>query len=130
MTMPPERARLDVGVRRYLGLRRFACEAGVPYDRLQRWRVHGPFWVPPPVVVVGRWPGWALPTIQAWTPDHVVGSAVPPALRWPHPTLEYADSITMCRAHDCANAGLWLRISRGELAVPDVWVDDKPGWII
>ncbi|GAB0107693.1 hypothetical protein JMUB6875_66900 [Nocardia sp. JMUB6875] len=129
ITMPVERARRDVGAQRFLGLRRFAEVSGVPYAKLQKWRIRGPVWVPPPVVVIGRWAGWALPTIQAWTPDYSVGTPVPPQLRWPHPTIQAADTITMCRLHNVATAGLWLRISRQEIARPDIWVDDRPGWI-
>lgn len=51
------------------------------------------------------------------------------ATRWPEPTIVCADSVNMCRVHRVANAGLWLRISRSELAEPDYWVDDKPGWL-
>ncbi|KIA63059.1 hypothetical protein [Nocardia vulneris] len=126
----PPRGTYDVGVRCFLGLRRFAREAGVPYDRLQRWRVHGPYWVPPPVVMIGRWPGWTLPMIQTWAPIVVAGAGpVPPEWRWPEPTIDAADSVTMCRRHGIAHAGLWLRISRGDIPRPDIWVDDKPGWI-
>ncbi|AYF73663.1 hypothetical protein D7D52_07105 [Nocardia yunnanensis] len=128
-TSPP-RGVNDVGVHCFLGLRRFAVETGVPYDLLQRWRIRGPYYVPPPVVLVGRWPGWPLPMIETWTPTIVAGSGpVPMEWRWPHPTIEAADTVTMCRHHDCAHAGLWLRVSRGEIARPDIWVDDKPGWI-
>lgn len=120
----------DVGVRCFPGLRRFAREAGVQYEQLQRWRIRGPYWVPSPVVTVGRWPGWPLPMIQTWAPIIVSGAGpVPAHWCWPEPTVEALDSATMCRRYGISNAGLRLRISRGDIPRPDIWVDDKPGWI-
>lgn len=121
------REQYDVGVRCFLGLHRFAELTDTPYDRLQRWRIYGPVWVPPPVVQIGRWPGWPLPLIQAWTPDWRVGSP-PDPWPWPYPTFVFADSITMCREHKVASAGLWLRISQGDIPRPEVWIDNRPGW--
>ncbi|NNH74505.1 hypothetical protein HLB23_32445 [Nocardia uniformis] len=121
--------RNDVGVHCFLGLRRFANEANIPYDRLRRWRLNGPVWIPDPVVAVGRWPGWPLPLIRSWTPDTIAGSG-PVPLRWPQPTIEYADTTSMCRRYRVASAGLWSRIRDGEIPAPDVWVDDRPGWAI
>ncbi|MFE3058906.1 hypothetical protein [Nocardia sp. NPDC059239] len=51
-----------------------ALAAGMRYEQLQRWRIRGPYWVPPPVVMVGRWPGWPLPMIQAWAPVVISGA--------------------------------------------------------
>nr|WP_039818294.1 hypothetical protein [Nocardia otitidiscaviarum] len=69
--------------------------------------------------------------IETWAPIVVAGDGpVPPQWQWPEPTIMCRDSVSMCREHRVANAGLWLRISRGELPAAEVWVDDKPGWII
>ncbi|WP_306358676.1 MULTISPECIES: hypothetical protein [unclassified Nocardia] len=126
---PGGRARRDVGVRRYLGLKQFALLAGVPYRRLQQCRLDGPLFVPEPVVMVGRRPGWALPTIQAWSPDYLAGSGpVPIQMRWPEPTRVCLDSAALCRIYRVRAAGLWPLIARGDIAQPDVWVDDTPGW--
>lgn len=110
----------DAGVRRYYGLAQFALLSGVPYDQLRAWRHSERVWVPSPDIEVGRWPGWSLACIRAWSPDGK------PFLR--PPRVSFADTAETRRRWSMTRESLWLCIYDGTLPRPVVWVDDRPGW--
>ncbi|MFD3748308.1 hypothetical protein [Nocardia sp. NPDC058633] len=110
----------DAGIRRYYSLGAFAMLSGTPYQQLLDWRWSERVWVPSADIEVGRWSGWSLACIRAWSPD---GS---PFLR--PPLVSFADAAEVRRRHRVARDRLWTRIYDGTIAGPVVWVDDRPGW--
>lgn len=110
----------DAGVRRYFGLGTFALLSGHPYDQLRGWRHSEYMWVPSPDIEVGRWSGWSLACIRAWSPDA-------PPFRRP-PLVSFADTAETTRRHRVTRETLWGCIYDGSIAPPVVWIDDRPGW--
>ncbi|MFC9436907.1 hypothetical protein [Nocardia sp. NPDC057030] len=109
---------IDVGVRQFFGLSRFALLKGMPREELERLRHQK--WVPDPDVVVGSRSGWSLPCIQHFTP---YGRPFRRA-----PILFYDDESTMLRRYGLAGDVFWAQIAAGRIGNPVAWVDGQPGW--
>ncbi|MFD6224358.1 hypothetical protein [Nocardia asteroides] len=110
----------DAGIRRYYSLGTFSMLCGVPYNQLREWRWSERVWVPSPDIEVGRWSGWSLACIRAFSPDGE------PFLR--PPLMSFADTAEMMRRNVITREVLWGCIHDGTIARPVVWVDDRPGW--
>ncbi|WP_028477903.1 hypothetical protein [Nocardia sp. CNY236] len=110
----------DAGVRWYYGLGVFAMLSGHSYDQLVAWRHSERVWVPSPDIEVGRWPGWSLACIRAWSPDGE------PFVR--PPAVRFLAAAEVARHWRMRRQALWARIRDGSIAGPVVWIDDRPGW--
>ncbi|WP_280245812.1 hypothetical protein [Nocardia abscessus] len=109
---------------RYVSTRAFASVVGVPPADLSRWRRRGPVWVPGPDVTLGTTarPGWDAEIPKDWTRD------ARPYAR-PDP-VSYWDLTEMQRRHGgMRGEEIWLCLMDGTLRWPDIWVDERPGWL-
>lgn len=110
----------DAGIRRYYGLGAFAMLSGHPYGQLVHWRHGERVWVPSPDIEIGRWPGWSLACIRAWSPD---------GEPFGRPgTVKFRDAAEVARRWHMPRESLWACIGDGTLPGPVVWIDDRPGW--
>ncbi|WP_280451527.1 hypothetical protein [Nocardia cyriacigeorgica] len=117
LPMPDPR---DAGVRRYYSLGTFAMLSGTPYAQLLAWRHGERVWVPSPDIEIGRWPGFSLACIRAWSPD---------GAPFPRPrTVSFVDAAETMRRYGMRRETLWACIGDGTLPGPVVWIDDRPGW--
>ncbi|WP_040781903.1 hypothetical protein [Nocardia pneumoniae] len=114
---PEER---DAGIRRYYSLGAFALLAGVPYTKLLAWRHGEHVWVPSPDIQIGRWPGFSLACIRAWSPDGK-------PFRRPA-TATFANAADTMRHYGMCRRTLWACIGDGSIPASVVWIDDRPGW--
>ncbi|MFC9892084.1 hypothetical protein ACFVMC_00180 [Nocardia sp. NPDC127579] len=112
----------DVGVRRYFGLGTFALLSGHPYRQLIGWRHSERIWVPSPDIEIGRWPGWSLACIRAYSPDG------PPFLR-PN-MVSFADTTEAMHYYGTSRKTLWACVSDHTIPGPVVWIDDRAGWLL
>ncbi|MBF6164453.1 hypothetical protein IU486_06645 [Streptomyces gardneri] len=116
----PRPDRRDAGIRQYYSLGAFAMLAGHPYAQLVAWRHSTRVWVPSPDIEIGRWPGWSLACIRAWSPD---------GAPFGRPrTVAFTDTAETMRQWGTTRQMLWTCIDDGSIPAPVVWIDDRPGW--
>ncbi|WP_280382736.1 hypothetical protein [Nocardia wallacei] len=116
---------LDVGVRRYFGVRALSIRAGVNPDHVYKARTTNSrlLWVPAPDIQVGRRVGWSLPCIEHWC-----AHSFEPFER--APTIRFASTREMEKHHRMRRETIWQEIRDGRIPHPAVWVDETPGWIL